>query len=319
MMQDRLPLIATVITGMVLLVGISITMLLHEARRRDLAARVVQTVAGTVEAAETQAFSGLVGYLHRLGKRLLLSGRFYKEKDLEHLQSLIAAAGYNTRELLPLLVGAKLALMLALPALTAVLASLFLPTPTARLAAIGLALVLGMMGPDVVLSRLRQSHIAALEKATPDALDLLVICSEAGMGLDSALERVSRELRRSNRPMAMALSGLVEDMNVLPDRREAIQNFARRCGVEGLQRLATMLSQALQLGTPIGQALRSVAIELRRERANKLEEKAVKLPAKLIFPLILFIMPSLYIVLLGPSFMRLFGVLGTFVERLPNH
>jgi tight adherence protein C len=116
-------------------------------------------------------------------------------------------------------------------------------------------------------------------------------------------------MRHSNRAMASVLAALLDDFRVLPDRREALANLGSRSGVEGLKRFATMLSQSLHYGTPMNNALRAVADELRRDRMNKLEEKAVKLPAQLIFPLIFLIMPSLYVVLLGPSFMQLYDSL----------
>jgi tight adherence protein C len=123
----------------------------------------------------------------------------------------------------------------------------------------------------------------------------------------------------SNRPMAVALSTLLDDLRVLPDRREAFTNFGARSGVEGLRRMATMLGQSLQYGTPLSNALRAVAGELRRQRMSDLEAKAVKLPALLIFPMVFFIMPSLYIVLLGTSFLRLYDTLGQFTTHLPSH
>ena len=102
---------------------------------------------------------------------------------------------------------------------------------------------------------------------------------------------------------------LLDELRVLPDRREAFANFGRRSGVESLRRLSTILGQTLQYGTPLGQALRSVAQDLRRERLVRMEERAIKLPVKLIFPLILFILPSLFIVLVGGSFIRLIDTL----------
>jgi tight adherence protein C len=155
------------------------------------------------------------------------------------------------------------------------------------------------------LGILRRRFTATIAQGTPDALDLLVVCTEAGMGLESALERVSIEMELANPPMASILAGLLDDLRVLPSRRDAFNNLGTRSGVEGLRRLGAMLNQSQQYGTPLGSTLRAVAEELRRDRMNKLEEKAVKLPAKLVFPMIGFIMPSLYIVLLGPSFMRL--------------
>jgi tight adherence protein C len=130
------------------------------------------------------------------------------------------------------------------------------------------------------------------------------------MGLESALEQVSNETRRSSPAISSALSILLDELRVLPDRREAFANFGRRSGVDSLRRLSTILGQTLQYGTPLGQALRSVAQDLRRERLVQMEERAVKLPVKLIFPLILFILPSLFIVLAGSAFIRLFDTLG---------
>jgi tight adherence protein C len=180
---------------------------------------------------------------------------------------------------------------------------------------VGIGLVAGIMGPELALGMARRRFVGALRRGTPDALDLLVVCSEAGMGLESALERVSQDMRRSNRAMASVLSNLLDDLRVLPDRRDAFANLGTRSGVEGLRRFGTMLSQSLNYGTPLSNALRAVATELRRERMNKLEEKAVKLPALLIFPLIFFVMPSLYIVLLGPSFLRLYDSLAIFAHH----
>ena len=104
-------------------------------------------------------------------------------------------------------------------------------------------------------------------------------------------------------------------MRVLPDRRDAFRNFAERSGVEGARRVATMLGQSMQYGTPLSQALRTVAIDLRRERMIALEAKAAKLPVLLVLPLILFIMPSLFIVLTGPAVLRLINSLHAAVTR----
>ena len=134
------------------------------------------------------------------------------------------------------------------------------------------------------------------------------------MGLESALEHVSREMRHSNVPMALALGRLLDDMRVLPDRREAFRNFAEGTGVQGARRVATMLSQSMKYGTPLSQALRSVATDLRRERMISLEAKAAKLPAMLTLPLIVFIMPTLFIVLIGPAILHL----GDIMAKIQN-
>ncbi len=158
---------------------------------------------------------------------------------------------------------------------------------------------------------MRRPYVKALQRGIADALDLLVVCAEAGMGLESAIEQVAREMRGSNRAMSSALSTLLDELKVLPDRREALTNFGKRSGVEGLRKTSAILAQTLQYGTPLGQALRAVANELRRDRAVRFEEKAVRLPALLVFPLILFILPCLFIVMGASAMMRVFDVLHT--------
>jgi tight adherence protein C len=134
-------------------------------------------------------------------------------------------------------------------------------------------------------------------------IDLLVVCSEAGMGLESALQRVAEEMRQSNAAMARVLHGLLDDLRILPNRVEAFERLASTS--DGLQRFGTMLGQSLQYGTPLSQALRSIAADLRRERLTKLEERAHKLGVKLTVPMVLFLLPAMFVILGGSSFLHL--------------
>jgi tight adherence protein C len=299
-------MVAMMLTMIVALVTVSAVMMLREAKIRDANARVSRAIYGND--AEVRPLAGIGRYIHALGERVR---RFYAPESIEHLRTMIQAAGHNPHRVLPVLLGCKVAFMVLTPVVAAI--SVFFIGPlTIRLVVMGVGIVGGIMGPELALGVIRRRFVADLQRGTPDALDLLVLCSEAGMGLESALERVSQDMRQSNRAMSSVLDNLLNDLRVLPDRSEAFDNLGNRTGVEGLRRLGIMLGQSLQYGTPLGQALRAVATELRRDRMNKLEEKAIKLPAKLIFPLIFFIMPSLYIVLLGPSFMRLYDSLRVF-------
>jgi tight adherence protein C len=178
-----------------------------------------------------------------------------------------------------------------------------------------LSLPIGMLGPDWVIGMLRKPYLNALRRGVPDALDLLVVCSESGMGIESALDRVAQEMHHSNVAMSVALKKLLDDMRILPDRRDAFRNFADRTGVDGARRVATMMAQSMQYGTPLSQALRTVAVDLRRERMVSLEGKAAKLPVMLTLPLILFIMPTLFIVLLGPAVVRLQDTMHTISTK----
>ncbi|WP_161600997.1 type II secretion system F family protein [Teichococcus oryzae] len=157
------------------------------------------------------------------------------------------------------------------------------------------------------MAALRRPYVAALSSGLPDALDLLVVCAESGLGLDSAVERVAREMEFSNPAIALELSLLAQELRMLPDRSAALMRLGERTGIESFQRLSATLSQTLRYGTPLAQALRVLAGEMRQERMIRLEERAARLPALLVLPLILFILPCLFIVLIGPSAIRLIG------------
>ena len=140
---------------------------------------------------------------------------------------------------------------------------------------------------------------AAIQRGTPDAIDLLVVCCEAGMGLEAGIERVAQEMQKSNAAVSRVLGGLLDDLRMLPDRRDAFSNLANRSTCEGLRRFGTMLNQSLQYGTPLGEALRAIAEELRRDRITRLEERAHKLGAKLILPMVIFMLPAMFVILGG--------------------
>jgi tight adherence protein C len=278
-------------------------------RHRALEAHVLTVARGLAPDYRAFRLRSIGGVLHAIGQRVLSRTRIYSAKEIVVLEGMIASSGLNPRRLLPVLIGGKLMLMVLIP-LTAITYCYFSGLPILiRVIIVALSLPIGMLGPDLILKAIRRPYVAALQRGIIDALDLLVVCSEAGLGLESALDRVAKEMMHSNRPTASALSALLDEIRVLPDRREAFANFANRSGVDGMQRLATMLAQSLNYGTPLGEAMRAVAEELRRERVIKLEERAAKLPAKLVLPLILFILPCLIIILVGSSFLRLFDAL----------
>jgi tight adherence protein C len=298
------PLIVIIFAAIILLVAAAAFLTLQEARTREVYARIDRAVGN-----QGERTPNVQGFLQSLGEWLR---HFYSTSSLEKIRSTVEISGFNPHRMIPILLASKMVLTLLI-LLIAVVTAYFENSMIIRLITLGGGIILGIMGPDWILAIIRRRHAAALERGTPDALDLLVVCSEAGMGLESALERVSHEMQRSNPVTSNVLTNFLNDLRILT-RRDAFANLNARSGGEGMRRFGTMLGQSLQYGTPLGDALRAVADELRRDRMNKLEEKAVKLPAKLIFPLIFFIMPSLYIVLLGTSFMRLYDSLGSFIK-----
>jgi tight adherence protein C len=192
------------------------------------------------------------------------------------------------------------------------LGTILLGYPSLRqLLCTGAALVVGLMLPNWVVALIRRRFQAALRRGLPDALDLMVVCAEAGLGLGSAIERVAQEMKKSNRPVAVEFSLFNHEMRIMPDRRVALTNLAERTGQPTFKRLAGTLAQTLKYGTPLAQALRTLAAEMRTERMTQFEERAGKLPALLVMPMMAFILPCLFIILMGKPVTQLMGVLGT--------
>lgn len=312
MTPDRIYVVVALLASLMMLVGGASLLMLREAARRDLARRVqIVTGGGAFDDDDSARPLGSViaGMLQNLGNAVRRGTQLYSDDDLASLEGMIAAAGYRPRQVLPIVLGVKVVMIVLVPVSAYVYCAVSGLAPLYRLAAVGMAVPLGLLLPDWILRILRGPYVNALRKGVSDALDLLVVCTEAGMGLESALDRVSREMRLSNRPMAAALVTLSDELRVLPDRKEALTNFGKRSGVEGIRRMSVMLAQTLQYGTPLGQALRAVAAELRRERMIRLEERAVRLPALMVFPLVFFILPSMFIIMGGIPLLGLLDLL----------
>jgi tight adherence protein C len=163
------------------------------------------------------------------------------------------------------------------------------------------ALALGFLAPDFWLGRRIAARQRKIRLALPDVLDLLVICVEAGLGLDQATDRTTEELRSAHPEMHDELSIVVLEQRAGRPRSETWENFAVRTGVDSVRNLVSVLAQSEQYGTSIARTLRVHADTLRTQRRQKVEEQAAKTTVKLIFPLVLFIFPSLFVVTLGPA------------------
>ncbi len=148
-----------------------------------------------------------------------------------------------------------------------------------------------------------------LDRQVPDALDLLVVCTEAGLSLDAALNRISKELWTTAPELAHELSITSAELAVLPDRRAAIGNLSTRTESPSLRVLTSSLIQTERYGTPIAQALRVLANEMRDQRMLRAEEKAARLPAIMTIPLIVFILPTLFVVIIGPALLQIYDIL----------
>jgi tight adherence protein C len=243
-----------------------------------------------------------VEWLRRIGDALRRRALF-SERDMLDLERTVAAAGLNPRRAVSTFVGFKVALLCVAPPI-AYATALVLGMGYEVLAA-GASGALGMMLPNWLLGRMRNRYLKELRRGLPDALDLMVVCAEAGLGLEMAVDRVAREIGRSNSAVAAEFSLFVHELRVLPDRRMALTRLSDRAVIDDLKRLTGTLAQTMRFGTPLAQALRSLAAEARQERMIRLETRAAKLPAMMVLPMIMFIMPVLFMVLAGPPIIAL--------------
>ena len=168
------------------------------------------------------------------------------------------------------------------------------------LMAVGAA-TLGYYLPDIFITNRAQKRQASIMRAFPDSLDLMLICVESGMSIESAFNRVAQEVGGQSVELAEELGLTTAELSYLPDRRLAFKNLADRCGHSGVKAVAAALIQSEKYGTPVGQALRVTAAENREMRMSEAERKAAALPAKLTVPMIVFFLPVLFAVIIGPA------------------
>jgi tight adherence protein C len=184
-----------------------------------------------------------------------------------------------------------------------VVGALSYPPLIKLLIALGAAFV-GSYLPNLFIENLAQKRQQAIKIVFPDALDMLLICVQSGMSVEAAFGRVSKEIASQSMELAEELSLTTAELSYLKDRRQAFENLGKRTGIPGVKAVTTALIQAERYGTPIGQALRVMAKESRDIRQAEAEKKAAALPPKLTVPMIIFFLPVLFIVILGPAAIR---------------
>lgn len=172
------------------------------------------------------------------------------------------------------------------------------------------ALLLGIKAPELYLKNAISKRQSSMRSAFPDALDLLLICVESGMSIELAFRKVGQEIGVQSLPMAEEFALATAELSFLPERRQAYVNFAARTGLDAVRQVSTVLSQAERYGTPLGQALRTTARESRESRMMEAEKIAASLPPKLTVPMILFFLPVLMAVVIGPAAIQIMDMGG---------
>ena len=163
----------------------------------------------------------------------------------------------------------------------------------------------GMLSPNLFLKNQIQRRQLSIKRAFPDALDLLLICVESGMSVEAAFRKVSEEIGAQSIPLAEELTLTTAELSYLPNRRQAYENLAQRVGLEGVRSVCLALQQSERYGTPLGATMRVLAQENRDMRMSEAEKRAAALPPKLTVPMILFFLPVLFIVILGPAIIKM--------------
>jgi len=237
---------------------------------------------------------------------LVWLSRFSQPSNVEQVRAtrcMLVTAGYRSAKAPIFYLGARLLSAIAFVIPLAMIPSKLLGFPTVNnlilFYVVGAAC--GYYAPVMWMRRAISTRKDALQRAVPDALDLMVVCVEAGLGLDQAIGRVGEEVRRAHPELSDELHLLALELRTGVSRQEALRNLAQRTDLEDIRSLVALLVQTDRFGTSIGQALRVHADAMRTTRRLKAEELAAKLPVKLLFPLIFFIFPSIFIVVIGPA------------------
>jgi tight adherence protein C len=269
----------------------------HQRRRDQLRANLI----GEPTAGDRRRAAG-VGKLKQLLDRMQL----LRGDEARSTADKLTQAGWRSRDALVIYLGLRLALPLVGGIAALVLMLTMMPEASTLHMIMGVlcGAILFFFVPVFGLNQAVKSRQNRLRRQLPDGLDLLVICAEAGLSLDAALTRVSREIGFSAPDLADEIGLTAVELGFLPNRRQALMNLAKRTELPAIRAVVNTLVQTERYGTPLAHSLRVLSSEFREERMLKAEEKAAKLPATLTVPMILFILPTLFIVLVGPAIIQ---------------
>ena len=303
--------------SLVLIIAGIVMYIRHHAKKQILLRKIKQDVGGTAvmspEVIATKTRGGIqnrvLNLLGNLGER---AKPVDKMIDYTKMRPIFLKAGIRRENARSVYGGAKL-LFAFFPAFSVFLYRILLPgAPLGMAQMVAILAMLAILGyylPDLWLRFKIARRKELILNGFPDALDLLVVCVEAGMGLDSAINRVAKEIKLDNKVLSGELELYNLEMRAGKLRKDALRNLAMRTDLEEVNSLATLLIQTDKFGTSVGQALKVYSDTMRTQRYQRAEERAAKIPVKLIFPLILFIFPSLFVAILGPAVINIYRVL----------
>lgn len=267
-----------------------------EERRESLKAGIVSTKRRRETVKKTASMGAMT--------RIVNQFRMMQTEQTKKAKTKLVQAGYRNQDALIMYSFGKL----ALPALFLVLAvtmvyglKMLVGNPIGQGVSLVGATAFGFYLPDILVTNTATKRQQSIQKAMPDALDLMVIAAEAGLTLDASLTRVAKEMGRQSEELSDEFGLTAVELGFLNDRRQALTNLTERVPMKAIKSVVATLVQTEKYGTPLAHSLRVLSQELRNERMMKAEEKAARLPALMTIPLIMFILPMLFIILLGPA------------------
>ena len=238
-------------------------------------------------------------------RKLLQSMQVLQDSQVKVAQQKLMQAGIRSKEWAVAVIFGRLVLPIVFGAFIIWLVYVhdYFPSwgPLKRYGLVAGVTILAYKAPDLFLNNKINKRSDAIRKGLPDALDLLVICAEAGLTVDAAFHRVARELGRAYPELGDEFPLTAIELGFLTERRQAFENLAARVNLDAVKGVVTTMIQTEKYGTPLASALRVLSAEFRNERMMRAEEKAARLPAIMTVPLILFILPTLFVVILGPA------------------
>jgi tight adherence protein C len=288
-------------------------------RQRKIKGRLIDKINQYAAQASPKAadedktgFSGKLRYYFvSLTTKLAPYSQPKDETKTTYRRARMTMAGYNKPRASAIFYGLKIILAILFPVL--VYLGVILSATVVGYSFLAFLLVaaalLGFYVPEWWVEMAITRRQRKIQDGFPDALDLMVVCVEAGMGLDQAIKRISDEMQTTHRTISDEFAQMNMEMRAGRSRKDAMRNLAERTGVEDVKTLTTLLIQTDKFGTSIAQALRTLSSSMRIKRRQKAEELAMKLPVKLLFPLILFIFPSLFVIIIGPGVIQIFRAL----------
>jgi len=296
------------LTVLMLLAAFVLQRQLRYQRRLAARIRLSQGMAPAEAEIRLDVLKGAWGrMLAALGQVILRTGLLSARTraELEHTLTSVGLRGLTGLEIF---IGSKIASMAGLPLLAALgLRSVSVP-PIVGLIALAAAALVGLLLPDMIVRFRHRRYLDRVARGLPDALDLLVICSQAGLGLTIAIARVAEEMQWGEQDIGKELAVTASELQLLADSRVALQNLGTRTGVEGLVRLGTTLVQSMQYGTPLAESMRVLSAEMRDATLTRFEGKAARLGSLLTLPMIVFILPCVFLVVGGPAAVQIYTI-----------